>query len=96
MRVQLHFLRSACGGGFHLIHTRVTPPPLCTLTLTFKGTGDDAPLHVIRATGRGVAAQTPFQVCETDGSMGVRVPRLCSASATLEVSSTHPWLGTEV
>ena len=67
-----------------MIHTRVTPPPLCTLTLTFKGTKDDS-LHVIRAHGRGVAAQSTFRVSEADGSASVRVPRLCSASATLEV-----------
>jgi len=84
IRVQLHFLRAPDGSGFHLIHTRVTPPPLCTLTLSFKDAKDGSEA-VVRACGRGVLPQTPYKVKELDSF--VRVPKLCCASAVLEVGN---------
>ena len=36
LRVQLHLLAAPDGKGYHVIHTRVTPPPPCLLTITFK------------------------------------------------------------
>jgi len=87
MRVQLHVLAEQDGSGFHLIHVRVTPPPPCVLKLTFTPRKANQATAVVRAKGRGVSAQTPFEV--EAGSAGVRVPKLCSAVATLTVGEAE-------
>ena len=83
MRVQLHVLAEADGSGYHLIHARVTPPPSCQLILRFTPRKQGQHDVLVRARGRGVAAQTPFEVEVVDRA--VRVPKLCSASAVLRV-----------
>ena len=83
LRVQLHVLAEADGSGFHLIHARITPPPLCALTLQFTARGSGNAISV-RARGRGVAPQTPFEVEQLD--KGLRVPKHCSAAAILVVA----------
>ena len=83
LRVQLHILTLPDGAGYHIIHTRVTAPPPCLLTLTFVGKKQGETLQ-IRAKGRGVCAQTPFEVDALDSS--IRVPKLSSCSAKLLVN----------
>ena len=83
LRVQLHILAAADGSGYHIIHARVTPPPPCLLTLTFVGKKQGETLQ-IRAKGRGVQAQAPYEVDAIDAQ--IRVPKLSSASAKLVVN----------
>ncbi len=77
LRLQLHFLRAPDGGaGYHLIHCRATPPLEQTLSLQFFEAGASEETQppaaaVIRATGHGLTAQTPFDVIDPS----VRVPR---------------------
>ena len=84
LRVQLHVLTPPDGKGCHVIHARVTPPPPCVLTLTFVGKKDGT-THQVRAKGRGVAAQTPFEVEAFDSA--IRIPKHSNASATLVVNA---------
>jgi HSP20 family molecular chaperone IbpA len=89
LRLQLHFLRDAEATnphGFHLIHCRATPPLLQRLSLIFSPVGEGAAPVTIRATGRGLNAQTTFAVDGADA--GVRVPRACSARAVLECAGS--------
>ena len=84
LRVQLHVLTPPNGSGSHIIHARVTPPPPCVLTIAFKGK-KDGEVRQVRAKGRGVQAQTPYEVDMVD--QGIRIPKLSSASATLSVNA---------
>lgn len=89
LRLQLHFLRDAEATdphGFHLIHCRATPPLLQHLSLIFSPEEEGAQPVTIRASGRGINAQTTFTV--DDAYAGVRVPRACSARAVLECAGS--------